>query len=82
MSATDVFVNCPFDDDYKPHFEAILFTITASSYRVRCALEEANSTSIRFEKLCRLIRESNKSIHDLSRLTLNKEALRCFEWVT
>lgn len=74
----DVFVNCPFDVDYKPLFEAILFTITASAYRVRCALEESNSIDIRLDKLCRLIRDSGKSVHDLSRVTLNNEKLPRF----
>ena len=29
-----VFVNCPFDDDYVPCFEALLFAITVCGYRV------------------------------------------------
>ena len=65
---TDVFINCPFDDKYTPLFEAILFSVTVSGYRVRCALEENDSGDIRFDKLCRLISESSRSIHDLSRV--------------
>ena len=67
-SAIKVFVNCPFDNDFKPAFVALIFTITAAYYRVRCALEENDGGDIRFDKLCRLIRESDKSIHDLSRV--------------
>lgn len=66
-----VFVNCPFDDDYKPLFEALIFTIASSGCRVRCALEENNSADIRFDKLCRLISESGRSVHDLSRVELD-----------
>lgn len=73
MTAADhsVFVNCPFDDDYKPLFEALIFTIASSGYRVRCALEENNAADIRFDKLCRLITESSRSVHDLSRVELD-----------
>lgn len=74
----NVFINCPFDDDYKPCFEALIFTITASGYRVRCALEENDTGDIRFDKLCRLISESDKSIHDLSRTQLGATGLPRF----
>ncbi|MEQ1612932.1 MAG: hypothetical protein ABL904_09265 [Hyphomicrobiaceae bacterium] len=70
-SLEDVFLNCPFDEAYKSSFEAVLFTVTASGYRVRCALEENDAGDVRFDKLCRLIRESGKSIHDLSRTDLS-----------
>ncbi len=76
--ALNVFINCPFDTDYKPCFEALIFTIMASGYRVRCALEDSNSGNIRFDKLCRLIEESDKSIHDLSRVELSPNGLPRF----
>jgi len=50
-----VFINCPFDEDFRPFFEALLFAVTASGYKVRCALEDADGASIRFEKLRNLI---------------------------
>jgi hypothetical protein len=74
----DVFVNCPFDSEYRPAFEALIFTVTASGYNVRCALEENDSANIRHDKLCRLIRESDRSIHDLSRVQLGKNNLPRF----
>jgi hypothetical protein len=74
----DVFVNCPFDEDFKPAFEALVFTITASGYKVRCALEDSNSGDIRFDKLCRLIQASERSIHDLSRTEVGKAGLPRF----
>ncbi|HJZ32622.1 MAG TPA: hypothetical protein VKF35_16010 [Hyphomicrobiaceae bacterium] len=64
----DVFVNVPFDDPYQPLFEALLFTVSACGYRVRCALEDDDSGNIRLDKLVELIRESPRSIHDLSRI--------------
>jgi hypothetical protein len=64
---SDVFINCAFDDDYRPCFEATLFTVTISGYRPRCALEENDAGDIRFDKLRRLLAESDHTIHDLSR---------------
>jgi hypothetical protein len=65
---SSVFVNAPIDVAYEPLFEAMVFTISACGYRVRTALEESDSGDIRLDKLVRLIRESSKSIHDLSRV--------------
>jgi hypothetical protein len=63
-----VFVNAPFDDAYDPLLEALVFTIKACGYQVRCALEENDSGDIRLDKLARLIGESSRSVHDLSRI--------------
>ena len=76
--APSVFINCPFDEDYKASFEALMFTVTASKYRVRCALEEDDAGDIRFDKLCRLIEISDRSIHDLSRIELGPHGLPRF----
>jgi hypothetical protein len=63
-----VFVNAPFDPAYDPMLEALVFTIFASGYRARCTLEESDSGDVRLDKLVRLIAESPRSIHDLSRI--------------
>jgi hypothetical protein len=63
-----VFVNAPFDPAYDPMLEALVFTIFASGYRARCTLEESDSGDVRLDKLVRLIAESTRSIHDLSRI--------------
>ena len=74
----NVFVNVPFDDDYAPLFDALIFTITACGYRPRCALEESDSGDIRLDKLVSLIRASPRSIHDLSRIDLGDNDLPRF----
>ena len=66
-----VFVNVPFDETYAPLFEALVFAVTACGYRVRCALEDDDSGGIRMDKLDRLIRQSPRSIHDLSRIEMS-----------
>lgn len=74
----NIFINVPFDADYVPLLDALIFCITAAGYRVRCALEEDDSGDIRLEKLVRLIKESALSIHDLSRTELNADELPRF----
>lgn len=64
----NVFVNCPFDQDYRRLLQPILFTIIYLGFRPRIALEEADSGIPRIQKILRLIGESRLSIHDLSRL--------------
>ena len=51
----DVFVNCPFDADYKLLFNAAVFTIIRSGFVARCALETDNSADNRFDKICKII---------------------------
>lgn len=74
----NVFVNVPFDDAYAGLFEALVFTTTACGYRVRCALEENDAGDIRMDKLVRLIAESPRSIHDLSRTQIGNGGLPRF----
>ena len=73
-----VFINCPFDDAYRLCFEAILFSVTMSGYQVRCALEEDDAGDVRFEKLCELIADSDRTIHDLSRTATGADGLPRF----
>jgi hypothetical protein len=67
----NVFINCPFDNQYKPLFEAILFAVHRCGYILRCAKEFEDSSSIRIRNIVQLIRESKYSIHDLSRVSLD-----------
>jgi hypothetical protein len=63
----DVFVNCPFDEEFRPLFEAIVFTIIRSGWKPRCALETDNAAENRFDKICRIVAECQYSVHDISR---------------
>ncbi len=69
--ATNVFVNCPFDRQYRALFEAIVFTVFDCGFRARCALELDDSSEVRIAKLIRIIRECRFGIHDLSRTKLD-----------
>ena len=67
-----VFLNCPFDDDYAPLFEAAVFTIMDCGFHVRCAKERADASSVRIHKIYDLIRASRLGVHDLSRTELDQ----------
>lgn len=70
---TSVFINCPFDKDYEPVLQAILFCIIYLGFSPRIATESNDSGDIRLEKIRNLIEESKFSIHDLSRCQSNKK---------
>ena len=66
-----VFINCPFDEDYLPMFRVMVFAVNACGFLVRCALESQDAGEIRLSKILRLIRECRLGIHDISRTSLD-----------
>lgn len=67
----NVFINCPFSDDYKPLFHSIVFCVLACGFRPRTAQEAGDAGDIRLDKIIRLIKDSTYSIHDLSAVELD-----------
>jgi hypothetical protein len=65
--ARNVFLNCPFDEEYRILLRPMIFTIVYLGYTPRIALETLDSGTPRIDKIVRLIRESKFAIHDLSR---------------
>jgi hypothetical protein len=68
----NVFINCPFDDEYTPLFEAIVFTIQVCGFRALCARSRLNSSDVRLHKIIEIIGDCRYSIHDLSRTELDR----------
>ncbi|HEV7484762.1 MAG TPA: hypothetical protein VGQ65_03700 [Thermoanaerobaculia bacterium] len=66
-----VFLNCPFDRAYRPMLRAIMFAIHDCGFFARSALEEQDSSAVRFQKIVRIIRTSQFAIHDISRVQLD-----------
>lgn len=64
----NIFINCPFDVEYREIFLGILFTTIYLGYSPRLALESADSGQTRINKIVNLIKESKFGIHDLSRM--------------
>ena len=62
-----VFINCPFDQEYKPILEALVFTIFDSGFVPRCALEVSDGAQNRLEKIMGIISGCKYGIHDISR---------------
>lgn len=71
--AKNVFINCPFDEEYLPLLRPLLFTIVSFGYSPRIAVERSDSGESRLSKICELVTESKYSIHDLSRLKAAKD---------
>lgn len=63
----NVFLNCPFDDRYRPILNSVLFCILRAGLEPRLALERVDSGENRLDKIIGLMRECRFSIHDLSR---------------
>ena len=73
-----VFINCPFDGEYKEMLYAIIFTVYSCGFYPRSALEEDNALSNRLSKIEKIIKESRFGIHDISRIETNVNGLPRF----
>lgn len=70
-SVDDVFINCPFDDEFAPSFRALLFAIMSCGFRPRSARELDDGGQTRIDKVYGLIEACRYGIHDLSRTELD-----------
>lgn len=64
----NVFINCPFDEDYYSLLRPLLFTIVYFGYNPKIATERADSGEARLSKICEFIDDSKYSVHDISRI--------------
>ncbi len=62
-----VFINCPFDTEYLPLFNAMTFAVADCGFIPRCALEAEDSGDIRILKILDIIEQCGYGIHDISR---------------
>lgn len=69
----NVFINCPFDEEYAPILQAIIFVIISLGYNPRLASERNDSGESRLEKIREIVEGSKFSIHDLSRCQARKK---------
>lgn len=70
-ASRSVFINCPFDEEYKPILRAMVFAIISSGYHPRCALDATDGAEIRVTKIARMIGGCDWGIHDLSRVEVD-----------
>jgi hypothetical protein len=64
-----VFINCPFDSEYAPLFDAIVFTAVCCGFMPRSALDSGTVSEPRVARIVRALVGSKYSIHDLWRCT-------------
>lgn len=69
--STNVFINCPFDDEYASFFDAIVFAIHDCGFIARCAKEVRDSGGTRIRQILDIIRECRYGVHDISRTELD-----------
>jgi hypothetical protein len=77
-ASKSVFINCPFDDEFRPIFRAVVFTVILSGYHPRCALDSTDGAEVRVSKIAKLIGDCDWGIHDLSRVKPGAKSLPRF----
>lgn len=65
--ALSVFINCPYDEEYEPLLDALVFTTVCCGFHPRTATESEGIDVPRMDRIVHAIFTSNYSIHDLSR---------------
>lgn len=73
-----VFINCPFDDDYTPLLQAIVYSVYRCGFIPQSALGADDATDNRLDKIIRYIKNCRYGIHDLSRIELNVDGFPRF----
>jgi hypothetical protein len=68
-----VFINCPFDDEFSPLLEAMIFCVIRAGLTPRLASESLEGGENRLDKILSLIPQCRYSIHDLSRAVSKSE---------
>jgi hypothetical protein len=71
LRSNHVFINCPFDNRYRPLFNAIVFAVYDLGFLARCSLEEDDAGDFRLSKIERIIEECQFGINDLSAVALD-----------
>ena len=69
-----VFINCPYDNNFLPLFDAIVFSTLCCGFMPRCAIESGTSSLSRMDRIVKAIYTSKYSVHDLSRCCGEGEA--------
>lgn len=69
----DIFVNCPFDAQYRPLLRGLLFAVHDCGFNARSALEVEDSGEVRVQKIIRIIGECPYAVHDISRVELDTQ---------
>ena len=77
-ASKSVFINCPFDEPFRPILRAIVFTVIASGFHPRSALDATDGAELRLSKIAAMIGACDWGVHDLSRVEVAAGALPRF----
>jgi hypothetical protein len=64
---TSIFINCPFDKDFEPLLQAMLFCVVSLGFEPLLATIRNDGAENRLSKITGLVKGAKYSIHDLSR---------------
>ena len=67
-----VFINCPFDPEYSPLYEAMIFTVMSLGFHARSS-QEIDDGGVREDKIIKIISQCRFGIHDISRTELDEK---------
>lgn len=67
-----VFVNCPYDNQYRSMLRHIIFSLSLMGFSVRLALDNRNNSISRMNTIEKLIQECKFSVHDISYMQASK----------
>lgn len=73
-----VFINCPFDKEYLPLLQAIVYTVYRCGFYPQSALGDDNALENRLSKIENYIENCRYGIHDISRTEVNVNSLPRF----
>lgn len=73
MDQNSIFINCPFDNDYRPMLRALLFVARFYGLDIKISSANTDSKSNRLTRIIGLMKESKYSVHDLSRMISKKK---------
>lgn len=68
-----VFINCPFDPDYRQLLISLLFTVKFLGFIPKLSLETLDAGTSRLDNIVDLIKHSKFGIHHLSRIMSSKK---------
>jgi hypothetical protein len=72
MDSKKVFINCPFDNHFFPLLKSLLFTLIYLDFEPQIS-ETADCGQVRINRIKKLMKNSQYSIHDLSRMDALKK---------
>jgi len=71
--SNQIFINCPFDDEYQKLYYSIVFVVLDCGFIPRSTKEIDDSSRLRLKSITEIIQKCKYGIHDLSRVELDDD---------